>query len=72
MPSLTIPTTTTVGYITVPCGNIYSGDKANATNTCFDPTKQYADQSSNERTTHELRISSDLTIDFVDGWRLLQ
>ncbi len=49
------------GYITyyLCSGNIYSGDKANATNTCFDPTKQYADQSSNERTTHELRISSD-------------
>lgn len=49
------------GYITyyLCSGNIYSGDKANARNTCFDPTKQYADQSTNERTTHEFRISSD-------------
>ena len=33
------------GYITyyLCSGNIYSGDKANARNTCFDPTKQYAD-----------------------------
>ena len=49
------------GYITyyLCSGNIYSGDKANARNTCFDPTKQYADQSTNERTTHEFRITSD-------------
>ena len=49
------------GYITyyLCSGNIYSGDKANARNTCFDPTKQYADESTNERTTHEIRISSD-------------
>jgi outer membrane receptor protein involved in Fe transport len=49
------------GYITyyLCSGNIYSGDKANARNTCFDPTKQYADQSTNERSTHEFRISSD-------------
>ena len=49
------------GYITyyLCSGNIYSGDKANATNTCFDPTKQYADASTNERTTHEIRFSSD-------------
>ena len=49
------------GYITyyLCSGNIYSGDKANARNTCFDPTKQYADESTNERTTHEFRISSD-------------
>ena len=49
------------GYITyyLCSGNIYSGDKANARNTCFDPTKQYVDQSTNERTTHEFRISSD-------------
>ena len=49
------------GYITyyLCSGNIYSGDKANARNTCFDPTKQYADASTNERTTHELRVSSD-------------
>ena len=49
------------GYITyyLCSGNIYSGDKGNATNTCFDPTKQYADASTNERTTHEIRFSSD-------------
>ena len=49
------------GYITyyLCSGNIYSGDKANARNTCFDPTKQYVDASTNERTTHEFRISSD-------------
>ena len=49
------------GYITyyLCSGNIYSGDKANAPNTCFDPTKQYADESTNERTTHEIRVSSD-------------
>ena len=49
------------GYITyyLCSGNIYSGDKANAANNCFDPTKQYADASTNERTTHEFRVSSD-------------
>ena len=49
------------GYITyyLCSGNIYSGDKANAPNNCYDPTKQYADKSTNERTTHEFRISSD-------------
>ena len=33
--------------------------KANAPNNCFNPTKQYADASNNERTTHEIRIASD-------------
>jgi len=49
------------GYITyyLCSGNIYSGDKANAPNNCYDPTKQYADVSTNERTTHEIRVSSD-------------
>ena len=54
------------GYITyyLCSGNIYNGlfeaDGSNpGQNTCFDPTKQYRDTSSNERTTHELRISSD-------------
>jgi outer membrane receptor protein involved in Fe transport len=28
-------------------------------NTCFDPTKTYRDQTNNERTTHELRVSTD-------------
>jgi len=49
------------GYITyyLCSGNIYAGDKANARNSCFDPTKQYADESTNERQVHEFRISSD-------------
>ena len=54
------------GYITyyLCSGNIYanggySGDKSNEKNTCFDPTKQYAEQTTNERKTHEFRISSD-------------
>jgi iron complex outermembrane receptor protein len=28
-------------------------------NTCFDPTKTYRDQTNNERTTHEFRVSTD-------------
>jgi len=51
------------GYITY---YLCSGDYSDGTglgrttqNTCFDPTKMYQDTSSNERTTHELRISSD-------------
>ena len=49
------------GYITyyLCSGNIYSGDKANAPNNCFNPVKQYADASTNERTTHEIRFASD-------------
>lgn len=49
------------GYITyyLCSGNIYTADPSTAVNSCFDPTKQYADHSSNERTTHEFRISSD-------------
>ena len=49
------------GYISyyLCSGNIYSGDKANAVNNCFNPVKQYADASTNERTTHEIRIASD-------------
>jgi outer membrane receptor protein involved in Fe transport len=53
------------GYITyyLCSGNIYSEPGFPAEyagdNQCFDPTKQYRDTSSNERTTHELRISSD-------------
>ncbi|MGB2218525.1 MAG: TonB-dependent receptor plug domain-containing protein, partial [Porticoccaceae bacterium] len=48
-------------------GNIYASDDptedsyssmANV-NTCFDPTKTYRDQTHNERTTHELRVSTD-------------
>ena len=51
------------GYITYYlCSGDYSnGSGLNRTteNTCFDPTKMYQDTSSNERTTHEFRISSD-------------
>ena len=36
-------------------------------NNCYDPTKQYTDASSNTRTTHEIRISSDPS----RRWRLL-
>ena len=46
------------GYITyyLCSGNLY--DAADP-NNCYDPTKQYNDASTNARTTHELRISSD-------------
>jgi outer membrane receptor protein involved in Fe transport len=49
------------GYITyyLCSGNIYAADKAVGKNSCFDPTKQYVDHSTNERTTHEFRISTD-------------
>jgi hypothetical protein len=53
------------GYITyyLCSGNIYTAFEEDGTNLnqnqCFDPTKKYADTSSNERTTHELRISTD-------------
>ena len=51
------------GYITY---YLCSGGAAGATspvsqqeNSCFDPTKMYRDQTNNERTTHELRVSTD-------------
>ena len=50
------------GYITyyLCSGDAFGADdKLTARNTCFDPTKQYADTTTNERTTHELRISTD-------------
>ena len=51
------------GYITYYlCSGDYSdgsGQGRTTQNTCFDPTKMYQDTSSNERTTHEFRISSD-------------
>jgi outer membrane receptor protein involved in Fe transport len=49
------------GYITyyLCSGNIYAADTSVEQNTCFDPTKMYRDTSSNERTTHELRFSTD-------------
>ena len=46
------------GYITyyLCSGNVYD---ATDVNNCYDPTKQYLDANKNERTTHELRVSSD-------------
>jgi outer membrane receptor protein involved in Fe transport len=46
------------GYITyyLCSGNIYD---ATDVNNCYDPTKQYLENTSSERTTHEIRISSD-------------
>ena len=40
-------------------GNIYAAESSTNQNTCFDPTKNYRDTTTNERTTHELRISTD-------------
>jgi outer membrane receptor protein involved in Fe transport len=49
------------GYITyyLCSGAYYAADKSTARNNCFNPLKQYSDASNNERTTHELRFSSD-------------
>ena len=49
------------GYITyyLCSGNIYAAPGPTNQNTCFDPTKAYSDTTTNERTTHELRISTD-------------
>ena len=49
------------GYITyyLCSGNIYAAPGPTNQNTCFDPTKAYRDTTTNERTTHELRISTD-------------
>ena len=46
------------GYITyyLCSGNIYD---ASDVNNCFDPTKQYTEDTANERTTHEFRVHSD-------------
>jgi iron complex outermembrane receptor protein len=46
------------GYITyyLCSGNVYD---ATDVNNCYDPTKQYLEKTSSERTTHEIRISSD-------------
>ena len=45
------------GYITyyLCSGNVYD---ATDVNNCYNPTKQYLDNNKNERTTHELRITS--------------
>lgn len=49
------------GYITyyLCSGNIYAAPGPSNQNTCFDPRKAYSDTTTNERTTHELRISTD-------------
>jgi outer membrane receptor protein involved in Fe transport len=48
------------GYITYYlCSGLYSSAPGDGKNTCFDPTKQYAEHTTNERKTHEFRISSD-------------
>ena len=49
------------GYITyyLCSGNIYADPGPSNQNTCFDPRKRYSDTTTNERTTHELRISTD-------------
>ena len=47
------------GYITyyLCSGNVYD---ASDVNNCFDPTKQYVEETENERTTHEFRVSTDV------------
>ena len=51
------------GYITYYlCGGGAAGPSADVSqqqNSCFDPTKMYRDQTNNERTTHEFRVSTD-------------
>ncbi|MDE0450224.1 MAG: TonB-dependent receptor [Gammaproteobacteria bacterium] len=46
------------GYITyyLCSGNVYD---ATDVNNCYDPTKQYMEESSNARTTHEIRVTTD-------------
>ena len=46
------------GYITyyLCSGNVYD---ATDVNNCYDPTKQYTEVSTNDRTTHEFRITTD-------------
>ena len=48
------------GYITyyLCSGNIYDSTGLDP-NNCFDPTKQYTEDTQNERTTHEFRFSTD-------------
>ena len=54
------------GYITyyLCSGNIYDGgsdgrNPDNSPNDCFDPTKQYMEDTHNKRMTHELRVHTD-------------
>ena len=46
------------GYITyyLCSGNVYD---ATDVNNCYDPTKQYTEDTKNARTTHEFRVASD-------------
>ena len=48
------------GYISyyLCSGNLYD---ASDVNNCFDPTKQYDEVTTNQRTTHEFRVTSDQT-----------
>ena len=50
------------GYITyyLCSGNIYDSTGLDP-NNCYDPTKQYTEDTSNVRTTHEFRITTDAT-----------
>ena len=56
------------GYITyyLCSGNVYD---ATDVNNCYDPTKQYTEETANTRTTHEFRISTDASkrIRFLGG-----
>ena len=54
------------GYITyyLCSGNIYDSTDPN---NCYDPTKQYTEDSRNVRTTHEMRVTTDQT----NRWRVL-
>ena len=56
------------GYITyyLCSGNVYD---AMDVNNCYDPTKQYMEETGNERNTHEFRIATDATrrIRFLGG-----
>ena len=54
------------GYITyyLCSGNIYEPTDPN---NCYDPTKQYVDDTTNTRTTHEFRVATDPS----RRWRLL-
>ena len=58
------------GYITyyLCSGNIYDSTGLDP-NNCFDPTKQYTEDTGNSRTTHEFRIATDASkrIRFLGG-----
>ena len=58
------------GYITyyLCSGNIYDSTGLDP-NNCYDPTKQYTEDTANTRTTHEFRVTSDAarTFRFMGG-----